>query len=140
MYSVVEKSLVVICSSLDILLNSAIFLYTKVRRYYEKCTVLKWNRYGCYTYIRRDQTTSLLYQSLIRLTLYLVDKHAQRYNSIHSFRLRDNSVHFHECSPFCVKYFYNMYYSKRFEIVFSLNVTDTNICPCSHYVRLSYAI
>ena len=36
------------------------------------------------------------------------------------FRLRDNSVHFHECSPLLGRYFYNMYTVTMFEIVFFL--------------------
>ena len=38
------------------------------------------------------------------------------------------------------RYFYNMYIVKMFEIVFCLNVKDTNICPCLHNIRLSYNI
>jgi len=54
-----------------------------------------------------------------------------------SFRLRDNSVHFHEYSPFFGRYFYNMYILNMFEIVFSFNVKDNNIFPCLHNIRLS---
>ena len=39
-----------------------------------------------------------------------------------------------------VRYFYNMYIVKLFEIVFSLNVKDTNIFPCLHNIRLFYNI
>ena len=46
---------------------------------------------------------------------------------IPSFRLRDNSVHFHECSPRKRGYFYNMYIVEIFEIVFSFNVKHNNI-------------
>ena len=31
-----------------------------------------------------------------------------------------------------------MYIVKKFEIVFSFNVKDTNIVPCLHNIRLSY--
>jgi len=37
------------------------------------------------------------------------------------------------------RYFYNVY-SKKFEIVFSSNVKDNNLCPCVHNKRLSYNI
>ena len=32
----------------------------------------------------------------------------------------------------------NVFYSKKCEIVFSLNVKDNNIGPCSHNIRLSF--
>jgi len=40
------------------------------------------------------------------------------------------------------RYFYNMYMYivKMFEIVFSFNVKDNNIFPCSHHIRFSYNI
>ena len=40
-------------------------------------------------------------------------------------------------------YFYNIYiyiYSKKFEIVFSLNFKDNKRFPCLHNIRLSYSI
>ena len=37
-------------------------------------------------------------------------------------------------------YFYNMYIVNNFEIVFSFNVKDINICPCLHNIGLSYNI
>jgi len=42
-------------------------------------------------------------------------------NGISSFRLKDNSVHFYECSPFWVG-ISTMYIVKMFEIVFSFSV------------------
>ena len=55
--------------------------------------------------------------------------------AIHSFRLRDNSVHFHECSPLLVgistKFIYTV---KMFEIVFPFNVKDSNVFPCLHNI------
>ena len=40
--------------------------------------------------------------------------------SILCFRLRDNSVYFHECSPLFGRYFYNMYIITKFENDFPL--------------------
>jgi len=33
-----------------------------------------------------------------------------------------------------------MYIVKMFEIVFTFDVKDNNICPCSHNIRLSCSI
>ena len=34
------------------------------------------------------------------------------------------------------RYFYNICTVKKFEIVFTFNVKDNNICPCLHNIRL----
>ena len=57
-----------------------------------------------------------------------------------SFRLRDNSVHLHDCSSFLGRYFYNKYIVKVFKIVFFFNIKDNNIFQYLHNIRLSYNI
>ena len=38
------------------------------------------------------------------------------------------------------RFFYNIYIVKLFEIVFSFNVKDNNICPCLYNIRRSYNV
>ena len=59
---------------------------------------------------------------------------------IRSYRLSDNSVHFPFCVVISTIYIYIYIYSKKFEIVFSLNFKDNKRFPCLHNIRLSYSI
>ena len=42
--------------------------------------------------------------------------------AIPSFRLRDNSVHLHECSPFCVFFFHSILERKLICLLFDVNM------------------